>query len=161
MEINLPERIPNNLSVENMELLEQEIFKADSFILLKKKEFFLLKILKILENNCLNSDVSISIEIENNSCYFSISIEADINQTEESISEIIWELDDVVKNEIYSRYNYLSFINNEVGRDKLLEFFLGNNWEIWKQEGVVLERYNKINAELNEQTIINTHKLKL
>jgi hypothetical protein len=53
------------------------------------------------------------------------------------------------------------FKNNEKGRDTLLDFFLGKDWEVWKENRIRLECHDNLINNLDNTNQDMRKKLKV
>lgn len=107
------------------------------------------------KNNFENDEISINIEMEDYEYYLSFSLiteEDTYGMPLDEITEKIY-LPKKSLEDIYTRNEHLSFLNNELGRNSLFKLFLGNDGLEWKKENEIIIHKNLLTNNLHEKDV--------
>jgi hypothetical protein len=166
MNWTIEEEIPNGLNNQELQLIETELYRLTKLINIKLKEVCVLNLLNIFQKKYLDDDIYIVIYNEEGRYYPSIvklaSDSSYIDLDEEDIEALssIMELNVSIYEKIFNK-NGCTFKNNEEGRDKLIEFFLGQDWAIWKKNRMILKSHDNLEKTLDDTNKNMKKKLKV
>jgi hypothetical protein len=170
--MDIEDIIPHGLNDQELQLIEKELYDFQNLIEMKIREVCVLRLLNIFKTKYLEDTLSLSIFREDE--FYSIRISklvdnkhVNLDEEDEYIVFKILELNtstcEKIYNWSYSRLKSESYVfkNNEKGRDTLLDFFLGKDWEVWKENRIRLECHDNLINNLDNTNQDMRKKLKV
>ena len=162
MDFDLNQRIPNNVDDETKGKLSSYLDEIQELLNKKVIELNTIKLLQYLKEDYANYKVTLHVNFdrEDNECTWECTLEHP-NKSDVSygLGWVITMSQELTRN--YWSKPKLSFINNEAGRDKLIEFMIGEGWQQWKKEGQIIEQYEKLCEKIPNKKEQSESKIKI
>lgn len=162
MDFDLNERIPNNIDDDSQTKILSDLDEIQQSLNKKVNELNTIKLLQYLKEGYLNCQVSLRVDFDREDNEYTWQCKIVNSNSPNNLYGLGWV---IVMSQELTRSHYfkpeISFVNNEIGRDKLIEFMIGENWQQWKKEGEIIEQHEKLSNKIPNKNVVKELKKKI